>query len=57
MLDLKPYTDQRIVAEDFKAGQCDAVALTGLRGRQFNTFTGAYITFWIGAIAAYAAVV
>lgn len=39
-LDLKPYTDERIAAEDFKAGQCDAVVLTGLRARQFNAFTG-----------------
>src|SRR6218665_2889179 len=39
-LELKPYTDERISAEDFKAGQCDAVVLTGLRARQFNAFTG-----------------
>jgi hypothetical protein len=45
---LKPYTDERIAAEDFKAGQCDAVSLTGLRGRQFNTFTGSIDS--IGAI-------
>lgn len=37
---LKPYTDERVAAEDFKAGQCDAVALTGIRARQFNSFTG-----------------
>jgi hypothetical protein len=39
-LTLKPYTDERIAAEDFKAGQCDAVTLTGMRARQFNDFTG-----------------
>ena len=39
-LELKTYTDERTAAEDFKAGQCDAVMLTGLRGRQFNDFTG-----------------
>lgn len=39
-LELKPYTDERIASEDFKAGQCDAVIMTGLRGRQFNAFTG-----------------
>lgn len=38
--DLKPYTDEKIAAEDFKAGQCDAVLLTGLRGRLFNAYTG-----------------
>jgi hypothetical protein len=32
-LDLKPYTDEKIAAEDFKAGQCDAVVMTGLRAR------------------------
>ena len=37
---LKPYSDERIAAEDFKAGQCDGVALTGMRARQFNNFTG-----------------
>lgn len=37
---LKPYTDERVAAEDFKAGQCDGVAITGMRGRQFNDFTG-----------------
>lgn len=39
-LELKTYTDERTAAEDFKAGQCDGVMLTGLRGRQFNDFTG-----------------
>lgn len=51
-IDLKPYTDERIVAEDFKAGQCDAITLTGLRGRQFNAFTGSIDS--IGAITTYA---
>jgi hypothetical protein len=37
---LKPYTDERVASEDFKAGQCDGVTLTGMRARQFNSFTG-----------------
>ncbi len=37
---LKPYTDERVASEDFKAGQCDGVALTGIRARQFNSFVG-----------------
>ena len=37
---LKAYTDERVASEDFKAGQCDGVALTGIRARQFNSFTG-----------------
>ncbi|WP_148864622.1 putative solute-binding protein [Marinobacter fonticola] len=39
-LDLRAYTDEKIAAEDFKAGQCDAVLLTGTRAREFNKFTG-----------------
>lgn len=39
---LKPraYTDERVALEDFKAGQCDAVMMTNLRGRQLNKFVG-----------------
>ena len=51
-VDLKAYTDERTAAEDFKAGQCDGVLLTGLRGRQFNNFTGSLDS--IGAIPSYA---
>ncbi|MGQ7273347.1 putative solute-binding protein [Marinobacter sp. V034] len=39
-LDLRAYTDEKIAAEDFKAGQCDSVLLTGTRAREFNEFTG-----------------
>ena len=38
--DLKVYTDEKIATEDLKAGQCDAAAITGIRGRQLNTYTG-----------------
>lgn len=51
-IELKAYTDERIAAEDFKAGQCDGISITGLRGRQFNTFTGSIDS--IGAIPSYA---
>ncbi len=37
---LKAYTDERVAAEDFKAGKCDGAAISGMRGRQFNSFTG-----------------
>ncbi len=50
---LKPYTDERVASEDFKAGQCDGVALTGMRGRQFNSFVGSLDA--IGAIPSNAA--
>ena len=39
-LELRPYTNEKIAAEDFKAGQCDAVTMTGLRTRGFNSFAG-----------------
>ena len=39
-LNLRAYTDEKVAAEDFKAGQCDAVLLTGTRAREFNKFTG-----------------
>lgn len=37
---LKPYSDERLAALDFKSGKCDAVALTGIRARLFNSFVG-----------------
>lgn len=39
-LELKAYTDERVAAEDLKAGKCDGAAISGMRGRQFNSFTG-----------------
>ncbi|MAA64807.1 MAG: hypothetical protein CL581_08535 [Alteromonadaceae bacterium] len=39
-LNMRAYTDEKVAAEDFKAGQCDAVLLTGTRAREFNKFTG-----------------
>ena len=38
--DIKVYTDERVAAEDLKAGQCDAAAVTTLRAKQFNKFVG-----------------
>lgn len=39
-LQIKPYTDEKIIVEEFKAGQCDTAGVTGLRARSFNAFTG-----------------
>src|SRR5690606_18957879 len=36
----RAIVDERIAAEDFKADQCDAALLTGIRARAFNTFAG-----------------
>lgn len=40
IVDLKVYLDERVAAEDFKAGQCEGVAITTLRARQFNRIVG-----------------
>jgi hypothetical protein len=47
-LQMRAYTDEKIAAEEFKAGQCDSVLLTGTRAREFNKFTGSLEA--IGAI-------
>jgi hypothetical protein len=47
-IELKVGQNEGVIAEDFKAGKCDAVSITGLRGRQFNNFTGSLDA--IGAI-------
>ncbi|MFE8070178.1 DUF6091 family protein [Marinobacteraceae bacterium S3BR75-40.1] len=39
-LSFHAYTDEKIAVEDFKAGVCDAVLITGTRAREFNKFTG-----------------
>lgn len=46
-LHINAYSDENIAANDFKAGQCDAVAVTEIASRQYNTFTGS-----IGAVGA-----
>lgn len=48
---LKAYTDERVASEDFKAGQCDGVAITGLRGRQYNGYVGSIDS--IGSVPSY----
>lgn len=50
-LELKPYSNERVAAEDFKAGLCDAVIFTGIRARQFNAFSGSLDA--IGALPSY----
>lgn len=47
-IELKVGQNEGVIAEDFKAGKCDAVSITGMRGRQFNSFTGSLDA--IGAI-------
>jgi hypothetical protein len=49
--DLKVYTDERVASEDFKAGQCDGLAVSTLRGKQFNSFIGSLDA--VGAVQDY----
>ena len=53
-LDIRAYTDERVAAEDFKAGQCDAVALSTFRAKQFNKFIGTFDS--VGALQDYSQV-
>lgn len=50
---LKVFTDERVAAEDFKAGFCDGLMMTGIRARQFVPFTGSIDA--IGGMDSYAA--
>lgn len=50
-VNLKVYTNEAIVAEDFKAGKCDGAAMSNLRSRNFNKFTGSLDA--IGAVPDY----
>ena len=37
-IELKAYTDEKVASNDFKAGQCDVVFLTGILTRQYVPF-------------------
>jgi len=39
-IELIPYTDEKVAANDFKAGACDAVHLSAILSRQFVPFAG-----------------
>lgn len=41
-VEVKPYRDEVVAANDFKANQCDAVAISNLRAKQFNQYTGSF---------------
>lgn len=50
-IELRVFTDERIAAEELASGQCDAAAITGIRARKFNSYTGSLDS--IGAIPSY----
>ncbi len=39
-LRLRAFTDENIAYEELTGGQCDAAAITGIRGRRLNSYTG-----------------
>ena len=47
-IELRVAQNEAVIAEDFKAGKCDGISVTVMRGRQFNDFTGSLDA--IGAI-------
>lgn len=49
--EIKVFTDERVAAENFKAGQCDAAGISTMRARQFNLFMGSIEA--VGAITTY----
>ena len=39
-LNLRAFTDENIAYEELTGGQCDAAAITGVRGRRLNSYAG-----------------
>jgi hypothetical protein len=39
-VDMIPYTNESVLAEDLKSGRCDAALMTGLRARLFHRYSG-----------------
>lgn len=50
-LSMQPYTDENQAVADFRAGQCDIVAVTDMGARKFNDFSGSISA--IGAVPYY----
>lgn len=39
-LEMIPFTNEKVMIEDLKAGRCDAALMSGFRARTFNLYTG-----------------
>ena len=39
-IELEAYTNEGVLTDDLKAGQCDAALFTGIRAREYNRFAG-----------------
>lgn len=48
---IRVYTDERVMAEDFKLKKCDGAGMSNIRARQFNSFVGSMDA--IGALLTY----
>ncbi len=50
-VNLKVYTDERVLTEDFRSKKCDGAGISNIRARQFNPFVGSIDA--IGAVQNY----
>lgn len=50
-VNLKVYTDERVLTEDFRSKKCDGAGISNLRAKQFNGFVGSIDA--IGAVQNY----
>ncbi|WP_143222577.1 putative solute-binding protein [Acinetobacter sp. ANC 4648] len=50
-INLKVYTDERVLTEDFRSKKCDGAGISNIRARQFNPFVGSIDA--IGAVQNY----
>lgn len=48
---IRIYTDERVLAEDFKLKKCDGAGMSNMRARQFNPFVGSIDA--VGALLTY----
>ncbi|WP_029574666.1 putative solute-binding protein [Acinetobacter sp. P8-3-8] len=50
-INLRVYTDERVLTEDFRSKRCDGAGISNLRARQFNPFVGSIDA--LGAVQSY----
>ncbi len=50
-INLRVYTDERVLTEDFRSKRCDGAGISNIRARQFNAFVGSIDA--IGAVQNY----
>ena len=50
-INIRVYTDERVLTEDFRSKKCDGAGISNLRARQFNPFVGSIDA--LGAVQSY----